>query len=629
MGNIKLLEKHVSELIAAGEVIERPASIVKELLENAIDAKATAITVEIKRGGTESIRITDNGIGMEKEDIPLAFLRHATSKVRTQADLEHIATLGFRGEALASIAAVAKVELFSKTAQEPMGSHIVIRAGETISFDDAGCPNGTTLMIKDLFYHLPARRKFLKKDSSEASAIQSIVEKIAISHTEISFKFVKDQKIVLHTAGDNRLLSGIHAIFGREFATSLIEVNHQHEKITVTGYISKPNQCRNNRSMQHFFINERYVKSKLCSQSLEEAYQNAIMTSKFPACILMISLDYTQVDVNVHPSKTEVKFVDEKAVFEAIYSAVKTALSEMEHFTNLQSTPEKLEKLIEVSSVPTEQSVVEVLPNLSTENTTELRSQPSNGIVHRVKPHSRSLNRSSQSKSSNQNDFQTVLNDRFRFLNAASFQKKSTVQPTKSVIEKPTKPAISVHIIGELFKTYILCEVQDGFVMLDKHAAHERIIFDRLKKELSLNEGQVLLNPLIIYLSIEEFDIVQSHLEIFEQYGFQFELLSGCRISVKEAPSILHRLDLTEIIQDMIENILEHKMEVTPKAFEHLLHSMACKSAIKANDNTSTEELAQLVKQVYQKQIKHCPHGRPVGIVLSKYEIEKKFGRHS
>ncbi|MBS7175102.1 MAG: DNA mismatch repair endonuclease MutL, partial [Clostridiales bacterium] len=328
MAKIQVLDKSVSELIAAGEVIERPASIVKELLENAIDAKASAVTVEIKQGGIGFIRITDNGIGIAREDVPTAFLRHATSKVRTEDDLTNIATLGFRGEALASVCAVAKVELITKTAGQELGSRYLIQGGENGTLEEAGCPNGTTIIVRDLFYNVPARLKFLKKDFSEGNAVQGIVEKIALSHPEVSVKLIKENKMVLHTSGNRDLRSAIYSVFGKDFAAGLLPVNYQHNGIRVSGFITKPACSRTNRSMQHFFVNDRYVKTRTGMAALEEGYKHSIMVGKFPACVLKLGIDYSLVDVNVHPAKIEIRFVQERPVFEAIYFAVKSALEQ-------------------------------------------------------------------------------------------------------------------------------------------------------------------------------------------------------------------------------------------------------------------------------------------------------------
>lgn len=652
MGKINVLDKNVSELIAAGEVIERPASIVKELLENAIDAGASAITVEIKGGGISFIRITDNGSGFEKEDVPVAFLRHATSKVHSELDLEHIATLGFRGEALASISAVAKVELLTKTREEEFGTRMVVHGGETVELSDAGCPDGTTILVRNLFYNVPARLKFLKKDTSEGNAIQGIVEKIALSHPEISFKLVKDNKQVLLTAGDGKLLSAIYAVLGKEFAASLMEVHYDYRGVQVEGYVSKPSFCRSNRTMQHFFVNDRYVKSRTCLVSLEEAYKNSIMVSKFPGCVLKLRMDYTQVDVNVHPAKVEVRFVNEKAVFEAVYFAVKSALmqadilktdvNEPKTFISKQILPEPEQKAVQMNLRET--PVKSSTSSQSKERFLHISAQDyqkqfagdkkaplnSSALEYRTTPQPVVVE---SPQSPLVSSVQRPEEDAFQFLDSTSFAKKeepaeARPTPVPAVVPEETVEPMRIKMIGELFKTYILFEANDVFVMIDKHAAHERILFEQLKASVRLHESQILLSPLVLSLSAEERDAVEENRELLVEYGFRFGINDAGAVTVLEAPLVLHRYDLAAVVQDMLQNIRARKMEITPEAFEDLLHSMACRAAIKANADNTLEELEVLVEQVYlDSKIRHCPHGRPVGITMTRHEIERKFGR--
>lgn len=664
MGKINVLDKSVSELIAAGEVIERPASIVKELLENSIDAGASALTVEIKNGGISFIRVSDNGSGLEREDLPTAFLRHATSKVSSQPDLEHIATLGFRGEALASISAVAKVEMITKTAGQELGSRIVVQGGEQLLLDDAGCAQGTTIVVRDLFYNVPARLKFLKKDSSEGNAVQGIVEKLALSHSEVSFKLIKENKPVLHTAGDGKLLSAVYAVLGREFANSLLEVDYTYQGVRVSGLITKPSFSRSNRSLQHFFVNDRYVKSRTCLAALEEGYKNSIMVSKFPGCVLKIELDYSLVDVNVHPAKTEVRFVNERPVFEAIYFGVKTALSKedilkvKEQNTHLAAKvlpakPEQSVQQMKLSEPKKDDSFLHV--NLSeyhqmTSAPTKLHAPAvpfgEDAKTKQTEPEKQNRNPVSPAepaakpmqKVSPEPPAKQLAEDPFQFLDATSFVKKEVPKVPEEKPEELLKPAVSeweeweepeqLRMIGELFKTYILCEVDDLFVILDKHAAHERILFESLKRKLHLKEGQLLLIPFELSLSAEERSVIEEHLGVFEEFGFRFQL-TETSVKITEAPLILHQYVLTEIVEDIVKNIASCRVDVTPAHFEELLHSIACRAAIRANHESSPEELLELAKEVYHdRQIRYCPHGRPVGITMSKYELEKKFGRH-
>lgn len=684
MPKINILDKNVSELIAAGEVIERPASIVKELLENCIDAGSTAITIEIKKGGISYIRITDNGTGIEKEDMPIAFLRHATSKVKTEEDLDKIGTLGFRGEALASISAVSKVEMMSKTKNDNIGNKISLSGGEIDFFEECGCPQGTTIIVKDLFYNVPARLKFLKKETSEGNAIQNIVEKIAISHPQISFKFIKENKIVLHTSGDGKLISAIYSVLGKDFAKSLLEVEYSYKGIDILGFITKPTFARSNRTMQHFFVNDRYVKSKTCMVSLEEAYKNSIMVSKFPGCVLMVNLDFSQVDVNVHPSKIEIRFSKEQDVFEAVYFAVKTSLNKNDILQaeksvkdnsitkRIFSSNEDSHKQITIQTQPINNSsnyvnlkpehssLNKYKPNLHSKNISTFRSEPpkikhfeinsptdnTEKVVFNEAPkviESISLEEKNTPKikgkendSINKNDNENLLG--FSFINKDILSKKieDIDKPTinnneHNIVKEDTETSIDeeiqINVIGELFKTYILFEVEDNFVMLDKHAAHERIIFEKLKKDIELKESQILLIPIPILLNPQEKDIVENNISLFNNFGFDFEI-NEKECFIKSAPLILHKYNLCDIVLDIIENIISNKIDVKPEKFEDLLHSVACKSAIKANQDNNIEELIQLAKQVYfDKTIRHCPHGRPVGITMTKYDIEKQFGR--
>ncbi len=653
MGKINVLDKNVSELIAAGEVVERPLSVVKELLENAIDADATAITVEIKRGGIDFIRITDNGTGIEATDVPVAFLRHATSKLKNQSDLESISTLGFRGEALASIASVSRLEMITKTKNDEFGTRIEFEGGTQKDLSKAGCPNGTTIIVRNLFYNVPARLKFLKKDSTESGAVQNIVEKLALSHPEISFRFIKDNKSVIHTAGDGKLLSAIYAVMGKDFAKNLIEVGYSYNGVEVSGYISKPEAAQNNRKMQNFFVNNRYVRSGTCIAALEEGYKNSIMVSKFPACVLKLNMAFNTVDVNVHPAKTEVRFVNEKSVYECVYFAVKTALTKedilisqnndkntsnpnlLSSFRETPATQTKIQNggnviRINADSLSNKGSMVFRAPQVKlkdeTEKNTGESSVKNNSFTHNLTDYSEPKSEAEQKEKSNL--------DEFSFINAKAFEKKrsdeiNTEPPTITIeVDDDNTETIDIKMIGEVFKTYILFEANDTFVMIDKHAAHERILFEELKKNTDLKQSQVLLVPLTLNITAVEYDTLKNNSEIFTQFGFRFEFTADDKALLLEAPLILHSYDLGEIVQNIIKNISENKMDLTPDVFENLLHSMACRSAIKAGADNTLEELETLVRQVYlDKKIRHCPHGRPVGIVMSKYEIDKKFGR--
>lgn len=657
MGAINVLDKSVAELIAAGEVIERPASIVKELLENSIDAEATIITVEIKRGGVSYIRISDNGIGIEKDDMPKAFLRHATSKIKLQDDLDNISTLGFRGEALASVAAVARVTMTSKTGEADFGSTVSLEGGEVVDVGDAGCPNGTTITVRDLFYNVPARLKFLKKDTSEANSIAGIVEKIALSHPEISFKLISDGKIKLHTPGNNDLLSAIHSVFGREFAQNLLPVDYSYNGISVKGYVSNTRSARVNRAMQHFFVNSRYVKSKTCFVALEEAYKNSIMVGKYPYCILNIGVPYSSIDVNVHPAKIEIRFINERQIFDSMYFAVKSALSnddllkQKEVFAKSQA--DKASLLSTFKSEEAEQIKIETQkaaepvkqPSLTDDKSRNISLYSSEKSYDKTES-VYAKNGVAENKIKAENPFKIIPDEKkekenisFNFISEDMLREKrvpevkSSPLPASETIvpaeeEKPTLDSLNVKVIGELFKTYLLFEVDDSLLLMDKHAAHERIIFEQLKKSVKTDERQILLKPLVASVSTEEFDALSNSKELLSELGFAYEEFGTNAFIIREVPLVLSKYDVLDVFVDLAEKVASNKREITSDIFENLLHSMACRSAIKAHDATSIEELKELLLYVYQNdEIRHCPHGRPVVISMTKYEIEKQFGR--
>jgi DNA mismatch repair protein MutL len=639
MPKINLLDKQVSELIAAGEVIERPASIVKELLENSIDAGATAVTVEIKNGGMKYIRITDNGCGISREDVPLAFLRHATSKIFSEQDLNSIDTLGFRGEALASICAVSKVELLTKQHQDAFGTRYLIEGGDEASIEEAGCPDGTTIIIRDLFYNVPARLKFMKKDVAEANAVASIIDKVALSNPKVSIKFIRENKTEMHSPGDANLLSAIYAVLGKDFARSMMAVNYDYNGIKVYGHASIPMMSRANRSMQHFFVNGRYVKTRTCSVAIEEAYKNSIMIGKFPACVLNIDVPATDVDVNVHPAKTEVRFVNERAVFDSVYFAIKSALAQRDA---LSTVPE-----IEYDTSNARKNVFEEQTGeqatLKTDSWHESNQKTDNGAFSRIiteknqtddenirfravadPPHI-GYAANSQPHKNEEIVFKYINQDAIKTsetLNIAEKQDEST--RSQEIVKKLGQ----IKIIGELFKTYILAEIDNSFVMIDKHAAHERIIFEKIKSGDLTMDKQVLLSPITVSLSKEEYTVLMENLELLDKVGFTAESFGANTVVIREVPVILDRFDANQIFNEIICNIKNLKKDITPHILEEIYHSISCKAAIKANHNNDLLELIALVEQVYNnKNIRYCPHGRPVVIVQTKNDVEKKFGR--
>lgn len=701
MGRINVLDKHTAELIAAGEVVERPSSVVKELLENSIDAGATQITVEIMHGGIDYLRITDNGCGILKEDVRNAFKRNATSKISVDSDLEKIGTLGFRGEALASISSVSKVQLITKAKEENIGSAYEIDGGEEISFDDAGCPDGTTFIMRNLFYNVPARYKFLKKDVAEGNAVASVIDKIALSHPEIAITFIRDNKRVLKTAGDGKLMSSIYAVYGRDFASTLIPVDYELNGMKLTGYISRPTNGRANRNMQNTFINGRFVKSRTISVALEEACKGSIMIGKFPSCVLNLQISPEAVDVNVHPSKIEVRFINERPVFDTVYHGVKSALlrgdSRKEAVLNHNNTvnikplnpfnlankvinkeppksvqkapekprersifdeldlPTKTVKYNKVNKVSDSSSVqkkyMEFLENnkkLSENNQTTnntVCNNINNNVINNVSTESKietKMDEVKEDTSLNQEVQKVNPFEELELEKITTEEKKSDVDvvlPTerqtnsssenieiKTLIDEDKQ---SFRFIGEAMNTYIIVETDNNkLVLIDKHAAHERIIFEKLKREKGTGSVQLLLIPITVTLEKNEYTVAIEHLDMFKNVGFDVEDFGNGTLIVRSAPSYLRNDDIEDTIIEICGYIAENRKNVMSEHMEWIYHNISCRSAIKAGDSSTAKELIDIAKTVFSDDsIRYCPHGRPVCIELSKYEIEKQFGR--
>ena len=701
MGRINVLDKHTAELIAAGEVVERPSSVVKELLENSIDAGATQITVEIMHGGIDYLRITDNGCGILKEDVRNAFKRNATSKISVDSDLEKIGTLGFRGEALASISSVSKVQLITKAKEENIGSAYEIDGGEEISFDDAGCPDGTTFIMRNLFYNVPARYKFLKKDVAEGNAVASVIDKIALSHPEIAITFIRDNKRVLKTAGDGKLMSSIYAVYGRDFASTLIPVDYELNGMKLTGYISRPTNGRANRNMQNTFINGRFVKSRTISVALEEACKGSIMIGKFPSCVLNLQISPEAVDVNVHPSKIEVRFINERPVFDTVYHGVKSALlrgdSRKEAVLNHNNTvnikplnpfnlankvinkepPKSVQK---ASEMPRERSIFDELDlpiktvkynkvnkvsdsssvqkkymeflennkklsekNQTTNNT--VCNNINNNVINNVSTESKietKMDEVKEDTSLNQEVQKVNPFEELELEKITTEEKKSDVDvvlPTerqtnsssenieiKTLIDEDKQ---SFRFIGEAMNTYIIVETDNNkLVLIDKHAAHERIIFEKLKREKGTGSVQLLLIPITVTLEKNEYTVAIEHLDMFRNVGFDVEDFGNGTLIVRSAPSYLRNDDIEDTIIEICGYIAENRKNVMSEHMEWIYHNISCRSAIKAGDSSTAKELIDIAKTVFSDDsIRYCPHGRPVCIELSKYEIEKQFGR--
>lgn len=663
MGKINVLDKHISELIAAGEVVERPSSVVKELIENSIDANATAIEIEIKNGGTSYIKISDNGQGILREDVPKAFLRHATSKVKNHDDLDSIKTLGFRGEALASIAAVSKVEMITKSENELAGTCYKIEGSDEVSIEDIGCPTGTTIIIRDLFYNTPARMKFLKKDASEASSVSAIVDRIALSHPDISFKFIKNSKEELNTPGDGNIKSCIYSVYGKSFSSGLIPVKYELNGVKVYGFTCDTNSARPNRSMQHFFINGRYVKSKTMMIALEQAYKGSIMVGKFPSCVLYLELSYEVIDVNVHPAKIEVRFINEKPIFDAVYYGIKTSISKLDrplemllNDNNISNEKkiinDNLNKEILKVSDPTVKNDYYTMKPIPTNNVNveepdvfipkknvaysplkpiELEKKPtiykdntkekatSKIALHADKAHSNHF------FEENNKEQHSIILEEEKIDNFSIVEDESN----KNAVTFFSLDNDKINVIGEVFSTYIVLEKnKDKLLLVDKHAAHERLIYEKLKKESGKSFSQYLLTPLTVTLEKKEYSAVISNLNLFSEAGFEIDDFGSGTVIVRSSPLYLEHDDISDSIIEMAGYILENKENISTKYVDWLYHNIACRAAIKSGDKSNKDELIALIKKLDENpELRHCPHGRPILINITKKEIEKQFGR--
>ena len=619
MPKIKVLPKEISELIAAGEVVERPASAVKEMIENSLDAGANHITVEIERGGISYIRITDDGCGISREDVKTAFLRHATSKIKTERDLDGIKTLGFRGEALASIAAVSKVELLTRTKDEQYGTHYVIEGGQETVLEDSGCPVGTTVIIRDLFYNTPARMKFLKKDSTEGSAVAEIVTRAAISNPQVSFKFIRESKQVFATAKDGDLKSAIYSVLGREYSKDLIEVNGSDKSVKVWGFCSAPFACRASRAGQYIYLNRRLVISKTVIAAAEQAYKNSVMVGKFPAFVLFVDMPYEAVDVNVHPAKTEVRFADEKAVFSAVYVAVKSAISGSQVRPQITLENKKSDTFF---------------ANMDTGHFRQVAADISGEKEKTQTP--KTLNNSEFSdnnipfflkkefiKSVPKNETKP---ERLSVTDTVSHTKQNQPEYKPEQTVKAEDPSDDIILIGEAFRTYIVVQKGNSIFVLDKHACHERIIFNRLKRETKI-ECQPLLVSVPVRLSAKQYTAITENSEALLQAGIEIEDFGDETVIVRAVPAALKNNDIADIITETAQNLLSgNSGEIS--VIDDILHTVACKAATKAGYISSDEELISLAKQVFSSNdVLYCPHGRPVAIELKKGELERRFGR--
>lgn len=599
MPRINLLPKSIAEKIAAGEVVERPASVVKELVENSIDAGATRITVEIERGGITLIRITDNGCGIARADVPTAFLRHATSKISNEHDLDSISTLGFRGEALAAISAVSKVELITCNGEEN-GTIYSVSGGQEEFCDEIGCSKGTIITVRDIFFNVPARMKFLKKDVSEGNAVSSVVDRIALSHPEVAFTFIRDGKRVMSTSGDGNLINVICSVLGREFAGSLIPVDYELGSVAVNGFVCKPINCRPNRNYQFLFINGRLVKSMTVSVALDNAYKNSAMVGKYPACVLNLKISFDAVDVNVHPAKTEVRFSDEKKVFDCIYYAAKSAIAEHDTRPKIETAPPVKRYADRMSVEEYRQAVIETAtPAIKTETVPQ------------------------KLKSSD-----VFIADILEKL-APKEKKPAVFTPIAEVPEE--KPAEvyaqkkEIRLIGEAFKTYIVAQMDDSIYLIDKHAAHERLLFEQLKDKKA--GKQMLISAVTVSLTKEEHEAIVENLDLLLESGFEVEDFGDGSVVVRTVPANLSSEDVKSLISEIAGSLISGS-SVRIERLDDIYHRVSCRSAIKAGNVSTQAELLYIAERILSfKDIMYCPHGRPVAFEISRRSLEKHFGR--
>ena len=679
MGNINILSTEISNKIAAGEVVERPVSVVKELVENSIDAGSTAITVEIKNGGVSLIRVTDNGSGMTADDAKIAFLRHATSKISTENDLDAIFTLGFRGEALSSIGAVSRVDLYTKKQDEPMGIRVRCYGGEIEACEEAGCPDGTTFEVKDLFFNTPARMKFLKKDSTEGSHISDLITRYILAYPEISFRFISNGKQQLFSPGDNSLKNSVYTVYGRDYANAMVPVDYTIGKLRITGMIGKGNLARPNRNFQSYFVNKRFIKSGLLIKAVEEAYKNQIMVGKYPVAVLNIEVNPALIDINVHPTKLEVKFSEEKAIYELVYYGVKNALYipdvpkvEIKENNNFkadkgeQVNVNDLSKLIEKQTYQTrfnpfekkeEQQLVsekKEQPKIQYEAVTETKKAPEvkADIPKKEEPQNQTVTapekkeyttvQPTEVKADKKNDIlssfratkkeepSNIVRQPDNFGEVPKAIPEVVQKPEVKEEPKPEKNFDNVKISGQIFDTYIIASLDEKMLVIDQHAAHERLKFEQLKKSVENKEvfSQMILDPVIVTVSADELDLFERNEEIFENLGFEAEIFGEKQIIVRAAPSDLDCADVDELFIDLLTQLADNKKDVITAKQERFMYTVACKAAIKANHILTADEMKKLVINVLElENINTCPHGRPIMISMTKYELEKQFKR--
>lgn len=647
MGIINVLSSEISNKIAAGEVVERPVSVVKELVENSIDAGSRAITVEIKNGGIKLIRVKDNGCGMSADDAGTAFLRHATSKISKDEDLDAIFTLGFRGEALSSIGAVSKIDMYTKQADSDEGTHVVCCGGDIESAIEAGCPNGTCFEVRDLFFNTPARMKFLKKDSTEGSHITDLMIKYILAYPEISFRFISNGKQQLFSPGDGSLKNAIYTVYGRDYANAMVPVEYTIDRLRVTGMIGKGHIARPNRGFQSYFVNKRYIKSPLIIKAVEEAYKNQIMIGKYPAAVLNIDINPNKIDINVHPTKLEVKFSDEKSIYELVYYGVKNALyvpdvPRVEIKTEVKDIkpafkPERGEQVpieAEIQKKPGQAPMS--LPKKEEKKDAPIVLSPLK-VVHDEKPDVLTAFRKDNGGVKNIVKEKPVDYSDIKIIDKLP-EKKASEPPEKEEKNEKHEEAKAetkvqqdgVRICGQIFDTYIIAQSGDKMLLIDQHAAHERIKYEQLKRDVQNNEmfSQLMLEPVVVNLTAGELEIFNENKEILEKLGFEADIFGARQVIIRSAPSELEYTDVEELFIEFITQIENNKKDVIGAKQERFMYTVACKAAIKANHVLDGAEMKALAENVLSMEnINTCPHGRPIMIEMTKHELEKQFKR--
>lgn len=613
MPGIHLLEQSTIDKIAAGEVVERPSSVVKELVENAIDAGATAVTVEIKDGGITFIRITDNGCGISKEEIPMAFLRHSTSKIQTVEDLLHVTSLGFRGEALSSIAAVSQVELITKPADALTGSRYLIEGSKEVKSEEIGAPNGTTFLVRNLFYNTPARQKFLKSAQTEASYISDFMERLALSRPDISFQFIANNQSKLSTAGNGNLKDVIYRIYGRDIAMNLLEVHAECEFMKADGFIGKPVISRGNRNFESYFINQRYIKSSLVAKGIEDAYKLHLMQHQYPFTVLNLTMDGELLDVNVHPSKMELRFSDGKAVYEFLYESLKETLEHKEFIPEV-SVEEK--PVLKTSQSMKKQETAGQPPENPPVKKEQVIKPPEPFETRRIEKEQENITK----KEADYLEGEPVTGEQLTLREMPEYENQFLTQKAKA----------DHRIIGQVFDTYWLVQFEDKLFIIDQHAAHEKVLFERTMAGLREKEftSQQLSPPMVVSLNMREEELLKKYLSEFERLGYEIESFGGKEYAVCAVPGNLYNLNQQQLFIEMLDNLSEEGGAKTSDAIVEKIASMSCKAAVKGNQHLQRAEMEHLIEELLECENPYqCPHGRPTIISMSRYELEKKFKR--